>query len=62
MIIYFKDGRTVEVSKEIGKKIMAAIANENNGYVKLSKGLQAVYDLDGNPFLVLNLDEILYIQ
>ena len=52
---------TKEISEEIGKKIMAAIANENNGYVKLSK-LQVVYDLDDNPFLVLNLDEILYIQ
>ena len=62
MIIYFKNGMTKEISEEIGKKIMAAIANENNGYVKLSKGLQAVYDLDGNPFLVLNLNEVLYIQ
>ena len=61
MIIYFKNGMTKEISEEIGKKIMAAIANENNGYVKLSK-LQVVYDLDDNPFLVLNLDEILYIQ
>ena len=62
MIIYFKNGMTKEISQEIGEKIMATIANENNGYVKLSKGLQAVYDLDDNPFLVLNLDEVLYIQ
>jgi hypothetical protein len=61
MIVYFKNGMTVEVSKETGESIMANIANENNGYVKLSK-LQAVYDLNDKPFLVLNLDEVVYIQ
>ena len=60
MVIYFRNGMITEISQEIGEKIMATIANENNGYVKLSK-LQAVYDLNDKPFLVLNLDEILYI-
>ena len=60
MVIYFRNGMITEISQEIGEKIMATIANENNGYVKLSK-LQAVYDLNDKQFLVLNLDEILYI-
>ena len=61
MKIYFRNGLITEISQEIGEKIMATIANQNNGYVKLSK-LQVVYDLDDNPFLVLNLDEVVYIQ
>jgi leucyl aminopeptidase (aminopeptidase T) len=61
MKIYFRNGLITEISKEIGEKIMATIADENNGYVKLSK-LQAVYDLNDKPFLVLNLDEVVYIQ
>lgn len=62
MIIHFKNGKTLEVSKEIGEKIMATIADGNNGYVNLSKVLQAFCDLDDGPFLVLNLNEVLYIQ
>jgi hypothetical protein len=61
MTIYFKNGMTLEVSKELGENIMSNIADENNGYVKLSKLLQAVY-LDNKPCMVLNLNEIVYIQ
>jgi len=52
---------TLEVSEEIGKQFMSRIEAENHGYVKYNK-LQAFYDLDGRPVLVLNLDEILYVQ
>ena len=62
MVIYFKNGMTTEVSQEIGESIMREIVNENNGYVKFSKVLQAVYDLNDNPFLVINLNEVVYIR
>jgi len=61
MTIYFKNGMTLEVSEEIGKQFMSRIEAENHGYVKYNK-LQAFYDLDGRPVLVLDLDEILYVQ
>lgn len=62
MTIYFKNGMTLEIGKETGESIMASVARENEGYTKFSKLLQAVYDLDGNPCMVLNLNEVLYIQ
>ena len=52
---------TLEVSKELGESIMSNIVRENNGYVYLSKLLQAVY-LDDKPYMALNLNEIVYIQ
>jgi hypothetical protein len=61
MTIYFKNGMTLEVSKELGESIMSNIVRENNGYVYLSKLLQAVY-LDNKPCMALNLNEIVYIQ
>jgi len=62
MTIYFKNGMTLEISKETGERIMENIYNENYGYVKFSKLLQAFYDQDGNPCMALNLNEVLYIQ
>jgi len=56
MIIYFKNGMTIEVIKEIGEALNKRIIEGYRG------NFQTFCDQNGELLLILNLDEIVYIQ
>jgi hypothetical protein len=56
MTIYFKNGMTQEIIKEIGEALNKRIIEGYNGK------FQTFSDQDGELLLILNLDEVAYIQ
>jgi len=56
MIIYFKNGMTKEVIKEIGEALNKRIIEGYKGK------FQTFSDQNGELLLILNLDEVVYIQ
>jgi hypothetical protein len=55
MKIYFKNGTSIEIIKEIGDALNGKIIQ---GYVHF----QTFRDQDGKLLLILNLDEVVYVQ
>jgi hypothetical protein len=55
MIIYFKNGMTKEVIKEIGEGIKKRMIEGCGKF-------QTFSDENGNLLLIVNLDEVVYIQ
>jgi hypothetical protein len=55
MKIYFKNGASIEIIKEIGE-----ILNER--IIKGCGKFQTFSDQNGKLLLILNLDEVVYIQ
>lgn len=54
MTIYFKNGMTKEVTKQIGEVI-------NKRVIEGCGKFQTFSDESGNLFLIINLDEVVYV-
>ena len=55
MKIYFKNGTSIEISEEIGKVL-------NDQIIKGCARFQTFSDQNGKLILIVNLDEVVYIQ